>query len=73
MTNEKNFPGYPFNIRQLTKEEGSGYFIEFPDLPGCMSDGETLEKALENGKDAVRSWMDAAISSGRPIPHSGKV
>jgi antitoxin HicB len=35
-------PEYPFTIRHLSKEEGGGYLIEFPDLPGCMSDGETI-------------------------------
>ncbi len=41
---------YPFMTRVLLPEEGGGYLIEFPDLPGCMSDGETLEEAIENGR-----------------------
>jgi antitoxin HicB len=41
---------YPFNIRQLSNEEGGGYLIEFPDLPGCMSDGETIDEAIANGQ-----------------------
>lgn len=40
---------YPFTIRHLTKEEGSGYLIEFPDLPGCMSDGESIEETIQSG------------------------
>ncbi len=32
---------YPFEMRPLTEEEGGGWLIIFPDLPGCMSDGET--------------------------------
>ena len=32
---------YPFITRPLADEEGGGYLIEFPDLPGCMADGET--------------------------------
>ena len=31
-----------FTVRPLS--EGGGYLIEFPDLPGCMSDGETIEE-----------------------------
>jgi len=34
--------------------EGGGYLIEFPDLPGCMSDGETPEEAIANGRDALK-------------------
>ena len=64
---------YPFTIRHLSKEDGGGYLIEFPDLPGCMSDGETMEEAIENGHDAVRSWMHAAKEIKRPIPKPGEL
>ena len=40
---------YPFEVLPLSKDEGGGYAITFPDLPGCRSDGETPEKAIENG------------------------
>ena len=40
---------YRFTVRPMTAEEGGGYLIEFPDLPGCMSDGETIEEAIANG------------------------
>lgn len=66
-------PKYPFTIRPLTKEEGGGYLIEFPDLPGCMSDGETIQEAIENGKDAVDCWLKAAKESGRVVPKPGEV
>jgi antitoxin HicB len=46
---------YPFEIRPLLKEEGGGYSIVFPDLPGCRSDGETPEEAVVNGRDAFLS------------------
>lgn len=56
---------YPFTVRPLDSEDGGGYLIEFPDLPGCMSDGETIEEAIENGADAMRE-------AGRPIPLPSK-
>ena len=59
---------YRFAIRKLTDDEGGGYLIEFPDLPGCMSDGETIEEALANGEDAKRCWIAAMKEAGRPIP-----
>ena len=52
---------YPFTIRPLTEEEGRGYIIEYPDLPGCMSDGETPEEAIRNGADAVKAYLAAHL------------
>jgi antitoxin HicB len=59
---------YPFTMHPLAEDEGGGYLIEFPDLPGCMSDGATPEEAIRNGADAVRCWIDAMREAGRPIP-----
>jgi predicted RNase H-like HicB family nuclease len=59
---------YLFTVRSLTKDEGGGYLIEFSDLPGCMSDGETIEDAIANGEDAKRCWIAAMKEAGRPIP-----
>jgi len=59
---------YPFTTRPLTKEEGGGILIEFPDLPGCASDGETIEEAIKNGKEAVESWIYSAKKHNDPIP-----
>lgn len=66
-------PPYPFEsyghiIAPLLKDDGGGYMITFPDLPGCMSDGETLEQALVNGKDAFNGWIAAQVDMGRQIP-----
>lgn len=66
-------PDYPFTIRHLSMEDGGGYLIEFPDLPGCMSDGETIEEAIKNGQDAVACWIAAARESGRTIPKPGQL
>src|ERR1035437_1456062 len=66
-------PPYPFEayghiVAPLSTDDGGGYMITFPDLPGCMSDGETMEEALSNGRDAFNSWMSAQIDMGRQIP-----
>ena len=42
---------YPIRVRKLTKEEGGGYLAEFPDLPGCMADGDTPAEALKKSED----------------------
>jgi hypothetical protein len=65
---------YRFTVRPLPEEEGGGYLIEFPDLPGCMSDGETIEEAITNGIDAIarldlrRCAPRATRSLHRPAP-----
>lgn len=51
------FEDYPFDLRPLTKAEGSGWLITWPDLEGCMSDGDTPEQAIQNGRDAFSAWM----------------
>jgi predicted RNase H-like HicB family nuclease len=40
------------------KEDG-GYVIECPALPGCASQGDTVEEAVENIKEAIRGWLKA--------------
>ena len=59
---------YPFEIHPLSKDEGGGYSIVFPDLPGCRSDGATPEEAIENGRDALKSWLAVAREFGDQLP-----
>lgn len=59
---------YPFEIHPLSKDEGGGYAILFPDLPGCRSDGATPEEAIKNGRDALASWLAVAREFGDKIP-----
>jgi antitoxin HicB len=59
---------YPFEIHPLSKDEGGGYFITFRDLPGCCSDGATPEEAINNGRDALESWLAAAHEFGDKVP-----
>ncbi|BAZ29297.1 hypothetical protein NIES4074_17390 [Cylindrospermum sp. NIES-4074] len=40
-------------------QEG-GYWAEVPALPGCITEGETMEEVLANLKDAIEGWLDVA-------------
>jgi antitoxin HicB len=62
---------YPMTVRQLAEDEGGGYLVEFPDLPGCMADGETVEEAIEAGREAVAAWLATAAELGRSLPEPG--
>jgi len=68
MSESAKIDKYPFTIRPLAIEDGGGYLIEYPDLPGCHSDGETPEQAIVNGRGAVRSYLMSCRKHGDPIP-----
>jgi antitoxin HicB len=63
---------YLFTVRPLAGDEGGGYLVAFPDLPGCMGDGETIEQAIEDGRTAMEAWLEAMREAGRPIPESSR-
>lgn len=59
---------YEIHIRPLSDDEGGGYLATVPELPGCMSDGESPQEALENVFDAIACWIEAAEEMGRAVP-----
>ena len=56
---------YPFNV--LADPDG-GFAIVFPDLPGCVTQAETLEEIPEMAEDARRLWLETAYEDGAEIP-----
>lgn len=64
---------YPVIVSPLTEDDGGGFLATVPDLPGCMSDGETPAEAIENVQDAIEEWLDLARKMGREIPVPSKV
>lgn len=62
---------YPFTLRPLSAEDGGGWLIEFPDLPGCIADGETPEEAIAAGREAKAAWIAAMREAGRDVPAPG--
>ena len=59
---------YRVLIGRLSEKDGGGFAAIVPELPGCMSDGETPQEALESVYDAIACWMEAAQEMGRPVP-----
>ena len=59
---------YPVVVQPLKDEDGGGFVATVPDLPGCMSDGETPEEALLNVQDAIAAWIEAANDMGHKVP-----
>ena len=48
-------------------DEG-GFVASYPDLPGCITCGETEEEALKNALDAKKAWLEAALEENIEIP-----
>ena len=59
---------YGVHIERLAESDGGGYLAIVPDLPGCMSDGETPEEALKNVQEAIASWIEAAKEWKQDVP-----
>ena len=49
-------------------DEGGGYTVEVPDLPGCVSEGDSLAEAMFMGIDAASGWVLTHMELGRPVP-----
>lgn len=57
---------YPF-------ENGNGYTVEVPDLPGCLSEGDSLADAILMGTDAASGWVLDELEDGKSIPEASAV
>lgn len=52
----------------MEDHENGGYTVEVPDLPGCVSEGDTLEEAIEMGIDAASGWILGELEEGNTYP-----
>lgn len=48
--------------------EDQAFIVTVPELPGCKTHGSTYEEAIQQGKDAIESWIMVAREFGQPIP-----
>ena len=53
-----------------TAEEG-GYWVEVPALPGCFSQGETVDEALANVREAIESHVESLKEEEQELPRDG--
>lgn len=54
----------------LVHREGDAFGISFPDVPGCVSAGDTLEEALTEGREALSAHLALMKAEGDAIPRS---
>lgn len=57
----------PYRMEIVPDVEEGGYTVTFPDLPGCITCGETLEWAISNAADAKKAWLEVALDEGIEI------
>jgi predicted RNase H-like HicB family nuclease len=49
-----------------------GYVVSVPALPGCFSQGETYDEAIEMAQDAIRCYLESLVKDGEPIPEESQ-
>ncbi len=62
------FEEYPISVTPIPSEEGGGYMVALPDLPGCVADGDTIDQAIEEARDAFAAWTKAEVEDKGTIP-----
>jgi predicted RNase H-like HicB family nuclease len=63
---------YTFEIVIEKEAEDEGYSAYSPGLPGCFSNGRTVEEAKRNIRDAIEQHLQSLLAHGQPIPQSEK-
>jgi predicted RNase H-like HicB family nuclease len=48
--------------------DGQGFTVTVPALPGCITEGESREEAIENAKEAILLYLESLVAEGEPIP-----
>lgn len=62
---------YPALFKPFSDKSG-GFVVEFPDLPGCVTEGKNLKDAIEMGIDAASGWILGELEDGEGFPEASK-
>ncbi|MBI2863200.1 MAG: type II toxin-antitoxin system HicB family antitoxin [Chloroflexi bacterium] len=57
-----------YTIVLIPEPEEGGYSVIVPALPGCVTQGDTIEEAIEMAKDAIAGWIAVAEEHGEVVP-----
>lgn len=63
----EDYMAMPYRMEIVEDSDEGGFVASYPDLPGCISCGETVEAAAANTQDAKRAWLEAAMEDGIAI------
>ena len=62
------YMGLNYKIEVIKNEEGEGYTLYCPELRGCITSADTIEKGVAMIEDAKKCWFEACIEDGIQIP-----
>ena len=57
----------PYKLEIVPDSNEGGYVARYPELPGCITVGETMESVAKNAIDAKKAWLEAALEDGIEI------
>lgn len=63
----------PYRLEIVPDPDEGGFVAYYPELPGCITTGSSLEEAAENAEDAKREWLTAALDSQTPIAEPSSI
>ena len=63
----KDYMAMPYRMEIVEDKDEGGFVVSYPDLPGCITCGETMESAVANAIDAKKAWLEAALEKGVEI------
>jgi antitoxin HicB len=61
---------YSFEIVIEKEAEDEGYYAYSPTLPGCFSNGKTIEETKKNIREAIQLHLASLLEHGQPIPQT---
>ena len=64
---------YPACFYPTSEENEEGYTVVIPDLPGAVTEGDSLEEAIEMAIDCASGWIHTSIEAGEEIPKPSKI
>jgi predicted RNase H-like HicB family nuclease len=59
---------FKYEVIIYWSKEDKAFIAEIPELPGCMADGQTYQKALDNVEVIAQEWIETAKQKGRSVP-----
>ena len=63
----KEYLAMAYRMEVVEDKEEGGFVVSYPDLPGCITCGETVESAVANALDAKKAWLEAALEDGAKL------
>ena len=59
-----DYTAMSYRMESVEDKDEGGFVVSYPDLPGCITCGETVESAVANALDAKKTWLEAALEEG---------